>query len=341
MNAMKKILPIGLVITTLLLVACCEENDNPIPPQPLTALQNDSLALVDLYNATAGSAWTIKWTLTTPVHEWQGVTVANNRVTELRLSSNNLTGTLPESAGSLTALRYCDFSDNRLSGAVPETIKRLMQLEYLDLSENMLTGNFPIISALTKLWMFDISSNNFTALPEFYKLTALKYLAFRKNNLSGNLPDLSALTALIYLDASFNNFSGIIPSIWSSLTKMRVLFLYKNSLSGSIPAYITTFTALKELALDDNDFTGNIPVNLGYLPTLSKLWLAQNNLTGTIPQSLLDNPHWSEWKDEVCPQQSGFGFSNCTGSLASASVMQVKKSIILENVKEKYKTALQ
>ena len=311
----------------------------------ITAMQSDSLALVDLYNATAGSAsWTRKWTLTTPVHQWSGVTVTANRVTELRLSANKLTGALPESFGNLTVLRHCDFSNNNLSGAVPASINRLTQLEYLDLSENTtMNGTFPTINALTKLSVFDISFNSFTALPALNTLTALKYLAFSKNKFSGSLPDnFSALTNLIYLDASFNNFSGNIPSTWSSLSKMKVLFLYKNSLSGSIPTYIvTSFTVLEALALDGNNLSGNIPTNLGSLSTLNDLWLAQNRLTGEIPNSLLSNSHWAAWKNDVCPQQSGYGFSNCTGSPAPTSTMNVKRSAVLEKAKEKYKAALQ
>jgi hypothetical protein len=46
------------------------------------------------------------------------------------------------------------------------------------------------------------------------------------------------------------------------------------------------------------------------LPGLVSLWLSQNRLTGEIPQSLLENPHWSEWREHVGLQQSGYGFSN-------------------------------
>jgi hypothetical protein len=304
----------------------------------LSAIQSDSLALVDLYNSTAGSAWTKKWTLTMPLRQWQGVKVENNRVIELKLFDNKLTGALPESFGNLTALQYCDLSKNSLNGAVPASINRLTQLEYLDLSENALSGNFPAISALTKLLVLDMSFNCITALPALNTLTVLEYLAFSKNSLSGSLPS-NLSTKLIYLDASFNSFSGSIPSTWSSLNKLKALYLYKNSLDGNIPTYISpsTFTLLESLALDGNNLTGNIPSNLGDLPKLAELWLAQNRLNGAIPNSLLNNTHWADWKTNVCPQQSGFGFDNCPNTTSLPVNQSATISYRAKEFKAKYK----
>ena len=60
--------------------------------QELTA---DSLALVDLYNATDGRNWDNTWNLDDNVIEWHGVTINDGRVTELDLSNNSLIGTIP------------------------------------------------------------------------------------------------------------------------------------------------------------------------------------------------------------------------------------------------------
>ncbi|MDR1593287.1 MAG: hypothetical protein LBS43_02225, partial [Prevotellaceae bacterium] len=40
--------------------------------------------------------------------------------------------------------------------------------------------------------------------------------------------------------------------------------------------------------------------------------LAQNRLTGDIPVALLEHPYWDAWKSGICPQQSGYGFGNCS-----------------------------
>ena len=305
----------------------------------LPARQVDSLWLIDLYNATNGGSWKGKWLWSSPITQWQGVTVINERVARLSIPDNNLSGPLPESIANLTALQYLDLSGNHFTGVVPAGINQLTQLWYLDLSENNLSGSFPAIPALTQLLIFDISSNAFTALPALNMLTQLEYLAFCNNDISGSLPaNLSALTKLIYLDGSVNRFTGNIPAAWSSLTKMRVFYCYANTLTGNIPDFLTNFTDLEALALHANNLTGSIPYDLGNLSQLGELWLAQNQLTGAIPAPLLANPHWSEWKPNVCPQQSTYGFtgSDCSGSGAPVA----PKSTIAKQIKSKYKQSL-
>jgi hypothetical protein len=284
-----------------------------VSQQQLTVIQRDSVALADLYHAAAGAGWTSRWTLSSPLSQWPGVTVENGRVTELKLPSNNLTGTLPESIGNLTVLEYCDLSGNQLNGNVPATIGNLTQLTYLDLWKNDLSGALPSLNTASKLVVLDMSDNSFSALPSLNRLTDLEYLAFSTNNLSGNLPDnWSSLEKLIYLDGSFNNFSGTLPDSWSALVKMEAFCFYGNTLEGSIPRYLGDFSKLQTLALDGNNLTGTVPDNLGTQPTLEELWLAQNRLTGNLPTSLLGNPHWNGWRSNVCPQQDNYGFDNCT-----------------------------
>src|ERR1700729_1758147 len=80
---------------------------------------SDSLALVDLYNSTAGAGWTnhTNWLTTASVSGWYGVTTLNGRVTQLSLTQNNLTGTLPASLGNLSAMAYLALDQNQLSGS--------------------------------------------------------------------------------------------------------------------------------------------------------------------------------------------------------------------------------
>ena len=58
--------------------------------------EDDSLALVALYNATDGPNWSdnTNW-LTAPMPQWNGVTITGVRVTRLDLRSNRLTGSIP------------------------------------------------------------------------------------------------------------------------------------------------------------------------------------------------------------------------------------------------------
>jgi len=282
----------------------------------LVVQMNDSLALVALYNATAGAGWTNKWTLTAPFSQWRGVTVANNRVTHLELRNNNLTGVLPAEINILTELQRLDLTGNQLSGALPTGINNLSKLDYLDLSYNQLSGAIPALNNLTNLQVLDLGDNNFTALPlSLSPLVKLAYLALCNNNLSGNLPaDWRHLVELNYLDVGGNNFTGTIPLEWSTLSKMSAFWLYNNALSGTIPNYFINFSRLMSLALDGNNLTGTIPSSLGNIITLQDLSLAYNRLSGSIPGSLLANSLWAVWEPNVCPQQSGpaYGFDNCS-----------------------------
>ncbi len=331
-------------------VACSVAEENilievTVRQSPVTALQSDSLALVGLYQATGGQNWTKPggW-LSVPLRSWQGVEVASGRVTRLDLPSCNLTGQVPESMERLTGLQYCDLSGNGLLGSLPAGMGT-WPLSYLDLSGNDLSGSIPNFNS-SKLLVCDLSMNEFTALPQMSPdMDELEYLSFHENKLQGIIPPAwSNYKKLIYIDVSLNTFTGSIPDDWSVLTNMKALHLYGNKLSGGIPAYLSAFTYLESLALHQNDLTGTIPTDLGTLPELVSLWLSQNRLTGEIPQSLLKNPHWSEWKERVGPQQNGYGFSNyssAAGIVAYAPLEASTPSDIGKHIKEEIRHRLE
>ncbi len=68
--------------------------------------QEDSLALVALYQTTDGANWSdnTNW-LTGPVSMWHGVTVTQDRITRLALNSNHLSGIIPPELGNLANLK--------------------------------------------------------------------------------------------------------------------------------------------------------------------------------------------------------------------------------------------
>lgn len=77
------------------------------------------------------------------------------------LSSNYLTGDIPEEITSLLSLRCLNLSGNHLSGKIPNKIGILQSLESLDLSRNNLSGEIPSsLSNLTFLSDLDLSFNN-------------------------------------------------------------------------------------------------------------------------------------------------------------------------------------
>ncbi|XP_058082490.1 receptor-like protein EIX2 [Magnolia sinica] len=77
------------------------------------------------------------------------------------LSSNHLSGEIPEELATLSGLQGLNLSENHLMGKIPATIDGLRQLQSLDLSRNHLSGAIPqSLSALNFLSSLDLSHNN-------------------------------------------------------------------------------------------------------------------------------------------------------------------------------------
>ncbi|KAD6454704.1 hypothetical protein E3N88_09410 [Mikania micrantha] len=102
----------------------------------------------------------------------------------LDLSSNKLTGKIPEELGMLTHILALNLSHNKLSGPIPISFSNLSQIESLDLSSNSLSGKVPSeLIQLTKLAVFDVSYNNLSGrLPE----RKAQFGTFGKESYEGN-----------------------------------------------------------------------------------------------------------------------------------------------------------
>jgi Leucine-rich repeat (LRR) protein len=235
---------------------------------PGNYLQTDSLALVALYDSLAGDNWNNKtnWKSTEPISNWYGVSVNNNRVTNLNLRSNNLVGEIPADIGDLTGLDYLELRNNKLTGSIPSEIGNLVNLQTLRLYSNQLTGSIPA------------SLGN---------LKALIYLYLYSNQLTGAIPaELGNMTSLQYFNAYSNQLNGSIPGSLGNLDNLRELSLQNNQLSGSIPDGLSNFKMITTINLQNNNLTGSIPASLGQLSTLTQLYLNNNNLSGSLPSEL-------------------------------------------------------
>jgi hypothetical protein len=104
------------------------------PVDPIT----DSLALVALYDATGGSAWTTQTNWTTgPIDSWFGVTRSGQTITSVALPANNLTGEVPDHFVDILGLQTIDLSGNNIS-AIPDFTAN-PEITSLDVSGNKLT----------------------------------------------------------------------------------------------------------------------------------------------------------------------------------------------------------
>lgn len=97
----------------------------------------DSLALVQLFQHTNGGEWrsSAGW-FTDNLPAWQGITVTNNRVTEINLPANNLAGKVPKDILDMLSLIQIDLSGNAISD-IPD-FNSLKHLAATDVSENRL-----------------------------------------------------------------------------------------------------------------------------------------------------------------------------------------------------------
>ncbi|KAI9084571.1 hypothetical protein K1719_033559 [Acacia pycnantha] len=79
----------------------------------------------------------------------------------LDLSSNQLTGKIPQEMGYLESLHALNLSHNHLSGPIPKSFHNLSTIESIDLSNNSLDGEIPIeLQDLNFLGVFNVSYNN-------------------------------------------------------------------------------------------------------------------------------------------------------------------------------------
>ena len=133
---------------------------------PSVPSDSDRAALVALHNATDGPNWTnnTNWLRDAPNGEWFGVTAdANGRVTELNLSDNNLTGSIPAELGNLDNLEALVFAYNSLTGSIPSELGNLGNLRLLELAHNSLTGPIPSeLGSLDNLGTLWLAHNSLT-----------------------------------------------------------------------------------------------------------------------------------------------------------------------------------
>ncbi|RZC85486.1 hypothetical protein C5167_041672 [Papaver somniferum] len=200
-------------------------------------------------------------------------------LTDLRLYTNNLTGSLPNAKCSLTSLIHLAINENQISGVIPGDIGRLSSLTLLDLSVNNLTGSIPASSGT-----LDASIKHFRGpIPRSLRnCTSLKSFGIGNNQLVDNITE--AFHVYPYLE--WNNITGRIPPEMGKLKILSELYLDSNDLDGDIPNELLNLSSLIKLYLSNNKLSGRLSFAIGMLSNLQYLDLSTNQLIGSIPQQL-------------------------------------------------------
>ncbi|KAJ4724558.1 Inactive receptor kinase [Melia azedarach] len=175
-----------------------------------------------------------------------------NYVELIHLSSNSLTGRLPNQTSQFLRLTSFKVSNNSLEGALPAVLGTYPELKVIDLSLNHLNGTLlPSLFTSTKLTDFNLSNNNFSgSLP----------LREIHNNPTDSTQNLS----LVSLDLSYNSLSGRLPSEISKFQNLLYLNLSNNEFEGSIPDDLPN--DIQGFNVSFNNFSGTVPDNLRHFP---------------------------------------------------------------------------
>ena len=267
-------------------------------------LVGDCAALLAAKDGLEGATGNLNWAADRAIGDWEGVTIANNRVSELDLSDKGLDGGIPSELGNLDELAMLYLYRNGLTGGIPAELGNLANLRWAEMWGNELTGGIPA---------------------ELGRLANLRTLWLSNNRLTGGIPaELGDLANLRKLVLNGNQLTGAIPAELGGLSNLEWLYLSDNRLTGEIPAWLGNLARLDLLSLSGNRLTGAIPAELGGLVNLTYLFLHGNQLTGCVPQSL--RAHMTPWERQrielpFCAGGAGATLTPTATSVASGDVM--------------------
>ncbi|KAL7215469.1 hypothetical protein ACSBR1_027604 [Camellia fascicularis] len=230
--------------------------------------------------------------------------ISSSEFLSLDLSSNLLSGRLPNCWEHLEALAFINLDNNNFSGPLPSSIGSLSAIEVLQLRNNSFSGRLPkSLNKCILLKIIDLEQNRFTGkMPAWIgmHLTRLNVLSLRSNKFYGSIPqDICHLNRIQVLDLSQNDLSGKLPQCFSNFSALveNIGFAYdsvtydyeSNALvqwKGQEREYQKNLGLLKMIDLSSNKLTGKIPRQVASLAWLASLNLSRNNLAGRIIQEI-------------------------------------------------------
>ncbi|KAG1660590.1 hypothetical protein FOA52_003021 [Chlamydomonas sp. UWO 241] len=212
-------------------------------------------------------------------------------VTRPGLSSNRLTGPVPQQLGTLPLLRVLDLTKNDLSGPVPKDLclynrSSPSRLIGLMLSSNRLNGtsDVPYCGALVNL---DIGNNMFESFGNFTGWRSLQIMRWNNQTQIKSQPILPSMVdsePLVDWSAASSGLTGPIPAFVAAMTALGAVNLGRNQLTGTLPSDLfINAGSLVSLNLAVNQLTGTLPPEMALTPSHSYKY-QRNLLHGTIPE---------------------------------------------------------
>ncbi|KAF7132149.1 hypothetical protein RHSIM_Rhsim09G0138900 [Rhododendron simsii] len=225
------------------------------------------------------------------------------------LSSNQLSGELPNCWEPFHALHVISLANNTLSGELPRSFGNFFDLKTLQLSNNNFSGELPeSLKNCPRLIIMDLGGNKFTGKIQPWlgtHIPNLMILSVRSNKFYGDVPrDICLLNSLRVLDFSQNDLSGKLPTCFDNFTalvqrdyrvKETADFAYYSTFylgivlvqwKGQERGYQRRLRLLKMVDFSSNKFSGEIPQEIASLAEVVSLNLSRNDFTGKIVQNI-------------------------------------------------------
>ncbi|MGL4412399.1 MAG: leucine-rich repeat domain-containing protein [Bacteroidales bacterium] len=224
---------------------------------------------------------------------------------ELIISNMRSSLVLPSDFKELVNLTTLGLGSLGISFDPNEMLTNMSKLKYIYLNYNNLSGSIDWIAGKPELEMLQIDQNN--------------------GVLSGEIPaeifDYSKLNLFVITSASTakNNITGNIENI-AKLTNLNTFILSNALISGELR--VPNSPTLFYFDVSNNNITGGLD-NITLVESLYNFIVSGNRLSGEIPQEIHNNmwdysqgvPPTTEdhyyHASAICPQQSGYGFTNC------------------------------
>jgi len=259
----------------------------------------DVPTLLNLYSATNGENWDIDsgWIngdtncdpcdkANSGINPWHGIICdfQNERVTEIELIDNNLTGNIILLSG-LDSLERIVLSDNDIRG-----------------------GNWNFDNPKLRVIAIGGNSGLKTTLPDF-NLPLLEEVYTYGDSLNGPLPQWKNVPNLRDAYIYDNPYNDTIPD-WG-LDSLKNLSLYNCGLTGDLPS-LENSTKLFSFYVDDNGLEGEIPEYTDKTE-LDTLVLRNNNLSGCVDIERYCGIGWFTAENNPLLPYSGDTDSLCMG----------------------------
>ncbi|XP_044467563.1 receptor-like protein 33 [Mangifera indica] len=234
-----------------------------------------------------------------------------NFIEILDLSTNSLSGNIPECMGNFSSLHVLDLQKNRFNGSIPRSFAKGNNYRTLNFNNNELEGSIPqSLINCSALEVLDLGNNKINDTFPYWlgNLPKLQVLVLRSNKLYGSNWGCSktknCFPKLKIFDLSNNKLSGFLPAKYFKTLNAMMDFgeaekslqymgenYYQDSVMVTWKGFeyqlvkiITTFSTID---FSNNNFNGEIPEVIGKLHALHLLNLSQNNLiVGKIPWQL-------------------------------------------------------